>query len=56
MPMLEAVNPNAEALAILRRELTPGARAALAHLLNNGLCSVVIQLLRETIRQVLAHD
>lgn len=32
------------ALEVLRRELTPGARGALAHLLNNALCPVVAEV------------
>lgn len=38
-----ACNPNADALAILRRELTLDARDALAHLLNNALCAVAME-------------
>jgi len=45
-----ADNPNAEALRIVRECLTPEARAALAHLLNNALAPVVMEadMLRPT--------
>jgi hypothetical protein len=38
-----ADNPNAEALRLVRECLTPEARAALGHLLNNALAPVVME-------------
>jgi intracellular sulfur oxidation DsrE/DsrF family protein len=65
----EAEDPNAVALAIVRRELTADALAALAHLLNNAVCPVACEAslmghqypelqqavadLRKTIKQIL---
>lgn len=37
-------DPNLEALEILRRDLTPEARSALAHLLNNAICPLVVEV------------
>ena len=36
------IDPNAEALRLVRECLTPQARAALGHLLNNALAPVVL--------------
>jgi hypothetical protein len=38
----EMIDPNAEALRLVRECLTPQARAALGHLLNNALAPVVL--------------
>jgi hypothetical protein len=37
-------DPREEALRVLHRELTPVARGALAHLLNNALCPLVTEV------------
>jgi len=39
-----APDPREAALEVLRRELTPDARSALAHLLNNALCPVTAEV------------
>jgi hypothetical protein len=38
----EMIDPNVEAMRIVRECLTPRARAALGHLLNNALAPVVL--------------
>lgn len=48
--------PDREALDVLARELTDEARGALAHLLNNAICPLLMEAVyfdadRETVRE-----